>query len=62
MEIVHKQRKRKRKRTYQHTIIAMFVQESHTRFERDRDLLLGGAAVIGEEDGLAADAALGGGC
>ncbi|KAJ0371844.1 hypothetical protein COL154_000530 [Colletotrichum chrysophilum] len=40
----------------------MFVQESHARFERDRDLLLGGAAVVGEEDGFAADAALGGGC
>lgn len=34
----------------------MFVEEEHSCFEANGDLLFGGAPVVGIEDGLAADA------
>ncbi len=46
--------------THQHAVVAVLVQQQHARLEADGDLFLGGAAVVRVEDGLAAEAAVGG--
>lgn len=47
--------------TYEQTIMAVLVQQKHTRLERYHNLLGGRLAIVRIEDGLATNTAVGGG-